>query len=204
MINLADIPHLPVTLGNEATVRKHYDAVRSFCQTQGVQSMLRTIARMRSNDPVLRDLIDEVGQPSAAWIQRQVDLMLSNDQAERNYINEQREAVGQMPLDSVPLNKEQATEIARKDHAERMREYFGVNPEAARLLYFNFAAFPSTLDALKLGRDVVIGCADWKAVEAKHGGESVQAWCNVDGEQWQSATATEVAEWVNRFCEAWQ
>ena len=204
MITLAQIPHLPVTLANEAKVREHYDRVRTYCQSHGVQQMVRTIARLRGNDPVLRDLIDEVGQPSAAWLERHTTMMLDNDVAERQYTNEQREAMGQTPLDSPALTKEQAAEIVKKDHAERMRQYFAVNPEAARQMYFDFGAFPATLDALKVGRGIILGCADWDAVAGKHGAENANVWQDENGECWQTVTATEVAEWVNRFCEAWQ
>lgn len=195
MIPISDIPILPITLGNEAKVRPHYDAVRSFCQERGVTRYLQTVARLRKRDPQLSDLIDNVGQPSGQWIDKQVLRMLEND----------AEFLRESGSDREPLTEEIARKTANEDHSKRLREYFAANPEAMRLLYFDFGAFPTTLEALKFGVGVIIACADYDAVERTHGAETVEAIrAGESSEYWQRATATEVAEWVNRFCEAWQ
>lgn len=195
MLRIADIPILPITLGNEAKVRPHYEAVRTFCQERGVTRYLQTVARLRKRDPQLSELIDNVGQASTAWIDKQVLRMLEND----------AEFIRESGSDREPLTEELARKTANEDHSKRLREYFAANPEAMRLLYFDFGAFPTTLEALKYGISIIIACADYEAIERTHGAETANVIRSGEGsEYWQAATATEVAEWVNRFCEAWQ
>lgn len=195
MVAISDIPILPITLGNEAKVRPHYEAVRTFCQERGVTRYLQTVARLRKRDPQLSDLIDNVGQASGQWIDKQVLRMLENDS----------EFLRETGSDREPLTEEIARKTANEDHSKRLREYFAANPEAMRFLYFDFGAFPTTLEALKYGVAVIVACADYDAVERRHGAEMVESIrAGESSEYWQAATATEVAEWVNRFCEAWQ
>jgi len=195
MLPISDIPILPITLGNEPKVRPYYEAVRSFCQERGVTRYLQTVARLRKRDPQLSDLIDNVGQPSAQWIDKQVLLMLQND----------AEFLRESGSDREPLTEELARKTANEDHTKRLREYFAANPEAMRLLYFDFGAFPTTLEALKYGIGVIVACADYEAVERTHGAEIAELIKSGEQSQyWQGATAAEVAEWVNRFCEVWQ
>lgn len=194
MVTVEEIPMLPVTLRNEATIRPHYEAVRKYAQEKAVTATLRNVARLRQNDPNLANLIDEIGQPSQAWIDKQVALMIENDTAEREALQ----------LDREPLSVELATKTARADHERQMRTYFTLNPEVGRKLYFDAGTFPATLDALKLGRGVVIACADYDALERAHGANTADLVRDVDGEMWMNATAAEVAAWVTRFCEVWQ
>jgi hypothetical protein len=195
-MRVEEIPMLPLTLGNEQTIRPYYERVRDYCQTHGVQQMVRTIARLRANDPALHALIDEAGRPSDVWIAKQVTTMLANDKMAREF--------NELAKDVPELTREAAEAIARKDHEKAMTDYFGMNPGAAQKLYFDFAAFPETLAALKLGRDVIIGCADYDAVDAAHGSENAQALADAESDFWKAAQASEVAAWINNFRAVWQ
>lgn len=188
---------LPVTLRNEHVVRPHYEAARKFTQERSITQALRTIARLRQHDPLLSDLIDEIGQPSKAWLDRNVKLMMDNDKADRAAVVEaggsEREA----------LTEELALTVAKADHERIMRDYFSANPEAARQMYYNTGAFPATLDALKLGMGIVIACTDYDALTASHGANTADVVRSEDSDLWQMTTAAEVADWVTRFCEVW-
>lgn len=197
MISIADIPALPITLANEHKVRPFYDKVRTFCQERNAVAMMRIIARLRSADPTLGELIDEVGRPSEVWMLKQVDLMLSNDAAFR--ANNEAEGIASGP----ELTRELATETAKKDHARYMTEYFTANPNVSRQLYFDFGAFPATLEGLKFGIGIMRACADYDALQATHGASTADMVRAEHGELWDNATAAEVAVWVNRFCEGW-
>lgn len=197
MFTISDIKPLPITLANEYRVRPFYDKVRAFMQEKNAVAMMRTVARLRVADPMLSELIDEFGRPSDAWYAKQVDVMLSNDAAFR----EHQQSEG-LPT-SEPLTRELATETAKADHKRIISEYFVGNPEVARQLYFDFGAFPATLEGLKMGIDTIRGCGDLDALEAAHGANAREL-VATDSEFWQNVTAAEVADWVTRFCEAWQ
>lgn len=197
MFTISDIKPLPITLANEHRVRPFYDKVRAFMQEKNAVAMMRTVARLRVADPMLSELIDELGRPSDAWYAKQVDVMLSNDAAFR----EHQQSEG-LPT-SEPLTRELATETAKADHKRIMSEYFVGNPEVARQLYFDFGAYPVTLEGLKIGIDTIRGCGDLDALEATHGANAREL-VATDSEFWQNVTAAEVAAWVTRFCEVWQ
>ena len=197
MFTISDIKPLPITLANEHRVRPFYDKVRAFMQEKNAVAMMRTVARLRVADPMLSELIDEFGRPSDAWFAKQVDVMLSNDAAFR----EHQQSEG-LPT-AEPLTRELATETAKADHKRIMSEYFVGNPEVARQLYFDFGAYPVTLEGLKIGIDTIRGCGDLDALEATHGANAREL-VATDSEFWQNVTAAEVADWVTRFCEAWQ
>lgn len=197
MFTISDIKPLPITLANEHRVRPFYDKVRAFMQEKNAVAMMRTVARLRVADPMLSELIDEFGRPSDAWYAKQVDVMLSNDAAFR----EHQQSEG-LPT-SEPLTRELATETAKADHKRIMSEYFVGNPEVARQLYFDFGAYPVTLEGLKIGIDTIRGCGDLDALEATHGANAREL-VATDSEFWQNVTAAEVAAWVTRFCEVWQ
>lgn len=199
MFTIADIPIIAITLGNEHKVRPIYDRARAYMQEKNAVYMMRTIARLRAHDPMLGELIDELGRPSAVWMDKQVQTMLDNDEAYRAHQQSEGQEQAQ------PLTRELATETAKKDHVRIMAEYFTANPEAARQLYFDFGAFPASLEALKMGIDIIRQCTDYDALERAHGanaGGVVRS--SDDSDFWQGATAAEVAEWVTRFCERWQ
>lgn len=197
MFTIADIQPLPITLANEHKIRPFYDKVRAFMQEKNAVGMMRTVARLRVADPMLSELLDEFGRPSETWFTKQVDVMLSNDAAFR----EHQQSEG-LPT-AEPLTRELAIETAKKDHTRIMSEYFVANPEVARQLYFDFGAFPATLEGLKMGIDTIRGCGDLDALEAAHGGNAREL-VVTDSEFWQNVTAAEVAAWVTRFCEDWQ
>lgn len=199
MISIVDIPALPVTLANEHKVRPVYDRLRTFMQERNAVAMMRTIARLRAHDPMLGELIDEVGRPSAVWMAKQVQTMLDNDAAFREH------QASESVETSAPLAREMADATAKADHARIMAEYFRGNPEVARQLYFDFGAFPVSLEGLKVGIDAIRECADYDALERTHGANAANmARSNDEAELWQNATAAEVADWVNRFCGQWQ
>lgn len=197
MFTIADIQPLPITLANEHKIRPFYDKVRAFMQEKNAVSMMRTVARLRVADPMLSELLDEFGRPSESWFTKQVEVMLSNDVAFR----EHRQSEG-LPT-AEPLTRELAIETAKKDHARIMSEYFVANPEVARQLYFDFGAYPVSLEGLKIGIDTIRGCGDLDALEATYGANARES-VVTDSEFWQNVTAAEVAAWVTRFCEAWQ
>ena len=188
------IPMLPLTLANENAVRPHYDATKAFCQERGAARMLRTIAQLRKADPSFAELVDELGRPNPSWQAEQVRIMLANDAAFREHGDHKGEA----------LTEAKAAEIAKADHDAKLKTYFAMQPEAARRMYFDFGAFPVTLEALKFGRSVIIACADYNALAATHGASTADVVRDKDSEFWQNVTAPEVAQWMDRFCEAWQ
>lgn len=193
-MTLDTIPMLPLTLANEQTVRPHYEAVKAFCQERGAARMLRTIAQLRKADPAFAELVDEVGRPNPQWQAEQVRIMLANDAAFR----EAGEHKGE------PLTEAKAAETAKADHDAKLKTYFAMQPEVARRMYFDFGAFPVTLEALKFGRGVIIACADYDALTAAHGANTADVVRNAESDFWQNVTAPEVAVWMDRFCEAWQ
>jgi len=197
-MTIADIPMLPITLGNEQVVRPHYEEARKHAQERGVTRTLRTIARLRQHDPLLANLIDEIGMPSKVWLDRSVRLMLENDAHDRAAVREQGGS------EREPLTEEFARTIAKADHERTMRDYFSASPEVARQMYYDASEFPATLDTLKLGRGVVIACADYDALERVYGANAGTLVRNENSELWMTATAAEVAEWLTRFCEAWK
>lgn len=197
MLTIADIQPLPITLANEHVIRPHFDKVRAFAQEKNAVGMMRTVARLRVADPMLSDLIDEFGRPSDVWFAKQVDTMISNDAAFREHHTSEGLAT------TEPLTREMANETAKKDHTRIMSEYFVANPEVARQLYFDFGAYPATLEGLKIGIDTIRHCADLDALERAHGGNAREL-ITTDSEFWQNVTAAEVAAWVTRFCELWQ
>lgn len=193
-MTLADIQPLPITLANEHIVRPQYDRVRAFCQERNAVAMLRTVARLRAEDEALAALIDEFGRPSQTWLDKQVRTMLDNDRAYREHV----------PETSGPeLTEEVARETAKADHTRILTDYLQSRPDVSRKLYFDFGAFPVTLEGLKFGIDVIRAVGDLNAVEATHGANA-RILVETDSEFWQNVTAAEVAAWVSRFCEGWQ
>lgn len=193
-MTLDTVPMLPLTLANEQTIRPHYDRTKAFCQERGAARMLQTIARLRKADSGFAELVDEVGRPNPSWAEKQVRIMLANDAA----FHEAGEAKGE------PLTEAKAAEIVKADHDRVIRDYFTQKPEVARQMYFDFGAFPVTLEALKFGRGVIIACADYDALDAMHGANACELLRSEGSDFWQNVDASEVAAWMDRFCEAWQ
>lgn len=196
-LNGIEITHLPVTLRNERVCKDWYVRVKEHVQKRSVEHTLRNIARLRNEYEDLAELIDEVGMINQRTVLVRAMHVKEAHEAEHNWQNELRRERKEPEHEYEPLTPEAAKGIAEKELQDSLTLLLQDNPEIGRELYFNVEAFPKTMESLILG----IHCIRATCDRSKLSEEQVALIdSNNESEFWQDVSASEVAAYVDKFC----
>ncbi len=195
-LNGIEIDHLPVTLRNQQICKDWYQRISNHIQQRSVEYMLRTIARLRHGSEELAELIDEVGMVNNVTLQARIVALIEAHKAQHDYENEQRKAAKQAELEYEPMTAEAAKAIAEQELKDSLVVLLKDSPEIGRQMYFNLDAFPQTMESMLMGIDCIRATVDYSKLSEN---ESHAIKSANDSEFWQDVTASEVAQYVNRF-----
>lgn len=196
-LNGIEITHLPVTLRNERVCKDWYVRVKEHVQKRSVEHTLRNIARLRNEYEDLAELIDEVGMINQRTVLVRSMHVKEAHEAEHNWQNELRRERKEPEHEYEPLTPEAAKGIAEKELQDSLTLLLQDNPEIGRELYFNVEAFPKTMESLILG----IHCIRATCDRSKLSEEQVALIdSSNESEFWQDVSASEVAAYVDKFC----
>ena len=196
-LNGIEITHLPVTLRNERVCKEWYVRVKEHVQKRSVEHTLRNIARLRNEYEDLAELIDEVGMINQRTVLVRAMHVKEAHEAEHNWQNELRRERKEAEHEYEPLTPEAAKGIAEKELQDSLTLLLQDNPEIGRELYFNVEAFPKTMESLILG----IHCIRATCDRSKLSEEQVALIdSSNESEFWQDVSASEVAAYVDKFC----
>lgn len=195
-LNGIEIDHLPVTLRNQQICKDWYQRISNHIQQRSVEYMLRTIARLRHGSEELAELIDEVGMVNNVTLQARIVALIEAHKAQHEYENEQRKAAKQAELEYEPITAEAAKAIAEQELKDSLVVLLKDSPEIGRQMYFNLDAFPHTMESMLMGIDCIRATVDYSKLSED---ESDAIKSANDSEFWQDVTASEVAQYVDRF-----
>lgn len=161
--------------------------------------MLRNIARLRHEYDDIAELIDEVGMINQRTVSQRIVHLMEAHKEEHEYQNELRRERKEAEHEYEPMSNEAAKAIAEQELQQSLTAVLQDSPEIGRMLYFDVDKFPHTMESLRLGIDCICATCDRSKLSEDDIAKIDSA---NDSEFWQDVTASEVAGYVDNFCDA--
>lgn len=196
-INGIELHHLPVTLKNELLCKSALYKAREFTQSKNIEVILKKLARLRSKHEELQEFIDELGMLNANTVIIYAQRLKDNHQAmwmhHEKLMKEEEKDAGEY----VPMTDEVARSLAEEEIQSNLKTFLKDNLEVGKSLYFDTDDFPTSIEALKIGIDIIKDVADTSNLTEE---EVQKIQSPIDSEYWQNVGASEVAQFINKFC----
>ena len=177
--------HIAVKLRNVDAARAILERVNEVVKTCGEGLQVAAWRSALTSFPELSMYITPNGDYNVATIQQRVD------QAERAYVKDHAEVENPPAFDRTA-----AYEEAKEWCQQRVQQLVMGTPELARLITFTSGAYPTTLEALTQGVQIIKDSVDRERTDAVVLELIDQP---IEGEFWQDVDASEVAAYINSF-----
>lgn len=192
----------PVTLRNQTECSELLAKAKELIasnNTNVVYTIIRDAMRM---NPEVTDFIDVHGNLNQTAINSEIESIRTSHRADYDHAKEQhdkeqegQEAPTAFP-DYEPLPESEIVKQANETVSKGWALFLKDNQEVARKLYFDMTGYPSTLQALKLGVDIIKQTVDRKVTDA----DTVALIdSDITSDFWLDVSAHEVAQYVDTF-----
>ena len=201
LINSIDIQHLPITLRNELMCKAAYTRAKEYAHAYNLESVLRNLARLRKRHPELSELVDELGMLNAQTLQIYAQRLKDNHHAlwmrQKKEANDDGLDVGAYEA----MDDDAAMSLARQELDSNLRTFLKDNTSIGKQMYFDMDAFPATIDALKIGIQIIKDTCDTTKLTEQ---EVAAVQSETHSEYWLNVSASEVAAYVTNFCKSFK
>lgn len=176
---------MPVKLRNVEAAKAIMERIREIVDTQSVGLQISAWHNVLQKFPELSMYVGTNGNHNPVTVLARVE------QEEKAY----KEAVKDTP-DAAPFDRAAAIESARQWCQERVQSIILTTPELAKILTFTTGAYPTTIEALTAGIDIVKEIVD----RGKTPAETLALIDSpITSDFWQDADAAEVAAFIDSF-----
>lgn len=176
---------MQVKLRNVDKAKELMERIKAIVHTQSVGLQLSAWHNVLQKFPELNMYVMANGNHNPVTVMSRVE------QEEKAY----KEAVKDNP-EAVPFDRNQAIENAKQWCQERMQAVVMTTPELSRILSFTSGAYPTTIEALTAGIEIVKEIVDRDKTPA----ETLRLIDTApDSDFWLDAEAGEVAAFIDTF-----
>jgi hypothetical protein len=200
-INGIEISHLKVTLKNELICRAAYTKAKEFTQSKNVDLVLRNINRLRNQHEDLAEMIDEIGMINKETVKIHAQRLKDNHLAGWLRMKKDLEDEDQAVPEYEPMTDDAALASAEAEIQENLKVYLKDNLNIGKSLYFDAERFPESLDALKIGIEILKETIDRSSLSED---EIQKIDSEISSDFWQNVSASEVADYVTKFCKSFR
>jgi hypothetical protein len=176
---------MAVKLRNVDTAKAILERIKEIVDTQSVGLQLSAWHNVLQKFPELSMYVGTNGNTNPVTVLARVE------QEEKAY----KEAVKENP-EAEPFDRNAAIERAKQWCTERMQSVILSTPELAKILTFTTGAYPTTIEALTSGIDIVKQIVDRDKTPAE---TLALIDTGIDSDFWQDADAGEVAAFIDSF-----
>lgn len=201
IVNGIDVQHLPITLRNELICKAAFTKAKEYAHAYNLEAVLRNLARLRKRHPELAELVDELGMLNATTLDAFAQRLKDNHHT--MWMRQQKEAHEQ-GLDCgayEPMDTSAAIALAKQELDGNLRTFLKDNTAIGKEMYFDMDAFPETIDALKIGIEIIKETFDASKLTVD---EQDAIKSEITSDYWSNVAASEVAAYVTNFCKSFK
>lgn len=194
----------PITLRNEAATQELYTRVKLVMGSSNAETVMAVVREAIRQNPEVTEYLNEHGNISAVAIEQAAEVLRASHLGiyeHEKKLHEEKplpEGEEREPFKAFePLDETELYTQATKNVNDQFKLFLKQNQEVARTLYFNMTGYPCTLEALKLGIEVIKATVNRTQTKS-----DVVALIDSDitSDFWQDVDASEVAAYVDNFC----